>query len=179
MEKQTKGCTNGDFKLARLLQGLMLCRETLICSQACPRADNDNGLVWKCSHVCLLLIVNVWLKTQGSNLAISRRDGSEAQQCPRSFMQTLEICASRVGSVRFKSLHQPNEGQLYLKGKYQVPVASSRLLSPSLMAHKYLCRVIHLPQTSPGWDLVCRCQCLWINWPGVSNLSSPRAEYTF
>lgn len=113
----------------------MLGGETLSCSQACPRADNDNGLIWGCSRVCLLLIVNVWLETRGLNLAVHRRDGSAVQRCPCSFVQTPEICDSSVGSPRFKSLHQPDKGQLYMKGKCQVPVASSHFLLPSLMAH--------------------------------------------
>lgn len=85
--------------------------------------------------MCMLLIVNVWLEARGSNLAISRRDGSVVQQCPWSFMQTLEIGGFSVGSARFKSLHQPDKGQLYLKGTCQIPVASSHFLPPSLMAH--------------------------------------------
>lgn len=82
-----------------------------------------------------VVIMSVWLETRGLNFAISRRDGSAVQQCPCSFVQALEIVASSVGSTRFKTLHQPDKGQLYLKGKCQVLVASSHFLPPSLMAH--------------------------------------------
>lgn len=39
---------------------------------------------------------------------------------PHSSIQPLEICASSTGSSRFKSLHQPDKGQLYLESKRQV-----------------------------------------------------------